>query len=96
MVLLESNIHQSSKLYRSRVLLREWLLWWQHKSLKLEMSCCDSRLLKMSLIVVTTINDVYVSRSSSARPVLGNCIATHGILFTGSFVVVFFVGSLCL
>ena len=57
MMILESNIHMSSKLYRSRVLLREWLLWWQHKSLKLEMNCSDSRR-RLLLMAVATIIDI--------------------------------------
>ena len=28
---------QNIKLYRPMVLLKHWLVWWQHKSLKLEM-----------------------------------------------------------
>ena len=87
MMLLESNIHKSRILYRSRVRLREWLPWWQHKSLKLEMSCGDSRR-RLLLMAVTTIIDVYYgSRSSSARLTFGNCVTTwdpsqfFGVLF---------------
>ena len=48
---------RSSKLHRSRVLLRKWLLWWQHKTLKLKIFCCDSRLrlLKMTCTVVALL-----------------------------------------
>ena len=40
----------SSKLRRSRVLLINWSLWWQHKSLKLKIFCCDSRLRLLKMI----------------------------------------------
>ena len=65
---------RSIKLYRSRVLLRKWLLWKQYKSLKLEIFYCDSRmrLLKM-------INTVL------ARLASGRClalVAPHGRFFS--------------
>ena len=65
----------SSKLHRSRVLLRQWLLWWQHKSLELEMFCCDSRLRLLEMID-TVLGGLLVS---------GRClgiVAIQGILLT--------------
>ena len=36
----------------------------------------------MNLVAVRVIINIYIGRSSSARLVFGNCVATHGTLFT--------------
>ena len=87
MMLALCNISPISELHRSRVQLRKWLLWWQHKSLKLEMSCGDSRrrLLKMSLVAVTTPIDAIGLVEHGVE-----IVTAHGILLTCVLVLFFF------
>ena len=46
--------------YRSRGLLIKWFLLWQHKSLKLEMFCCDSRLRLTKIIYTVAALSIYI------------------------------------
>ena len=49
----------SSKLHRPRAPLIKWLLWWQNKSLELEIFCGDSRLRLTKIIYTVAALRIY-------------------------------------